>query len=161
MIGASLSGDLTKYRSDILETPTEQSDLDVKETKSQLRTFQSRIAIVQRIKIIPDFLFIDIEAYGGLALSRTTKVTKKYILSPTSDEQTVKETHHKSKSLNQFQYGVTARIGTSYDGKIGIALCGSYRISSALAKNQKDFLLGDIPAQPSPWSIGVEVEFGL
>ena len=164
-IGAGISGDLTNYRSDMLQRPDSTQAETLKDVRSDLRTFYTRLLFTQRLIIIPDALFIDIEAYGGVALGRTSSLTKKYDYSTLTDpadgttdtKHTVKEVLRKTKSINPFQYGVTARLGYSVMGMLNISLYGSYRISDVVKKS--DFLLGEISVQPSPWSIGAELEF--
>ena len=61
-----------------------------------------------------------------------------------------------AKAMNRFEYGATTRISYSIANVINIGVYGSYRLSPVITK--EDFLLGSPSNQPSPWSVGIEIE---
>ena len=58
--------------------------------------------------------------------------------------------------MNQFEYGVTTRLSYSVLGQLNLGVYGNYRLSDIITK--KDYLIGIPDNNPSPWSIGIELE---
>ena len=154
-IGFGISADFYRFRrtKEFLSP-----DQDVNH-RIAVRSLQIKAEIFQRIAIKSWGMNWDLGAYGGIALTRKVRDYADYIPTPEDhyyyDNQIV--THYSGcKSMNQFQYGVTTRIGKDFDG-IRVSLIGYYRLSDIVTTG--DHLLGYQTDQPSPWSIGLELAF--
>ena len=58
--------------------------------------------------------------------------------------------------MNLFEYGATTRLSYSIQNVLNIGVYGSYRLSPIITKD--DFLIGTKANNPSPWSVGIEIE---
>lgn len=160
-VGFGLSADFYRFRRSYDKYYFDDNELEYKSLNHKIaaRSMQIKAEIFQRIVIKSWGMNWDLGAYGSIALTRKVRDYVNYIPKPEDhyhyDNQIV--THYTGcKSMNLFQYGVTARIGKDFDG-IRISLIGYYRLSDIVTIG--DCLLGYQTDQPSPWSIGLELAF--
>ena len=104
---------------------------------------------------------MDLGAYGSVTLSRK----EKFIMSPPDGDDPaipykgdVIVTYKRFKDINWYQYGVIARSSYDFGELLTLSVFGTYRLSKII-KNQSILLNTNV--DPSPWSIGIELEFGL
>ena len=127
-----------------------------------MRNMQVRGELLQRIVLRRLGLNWDLGAYGGINVTRRVRVTDKTYMTDgmgqhiTSDYYTKEvSTYYGCKAMNLFEYGATTRVSYSIQNMINIGVYGSYRLSPVIVK--EDVLLNS-RIDPSPWSVGIEIE---
>ena len=127
-----------------------------------MRNMQVRGELLQRIVLRRLGLNWDLGAYGGINVTRRVRVTDKTYMTDgmgqhiTSDFYTKEvSTYYGCKAMNLFEYGATTRVSYSIQNMINIGVYGSYRLSPVIVK--EDVLLNS-RIDPSPWSVGIEIE---
>ena len=132
----------------------------ISDRKTSMRHVQVRGEIMQRIEFRRIGVNWDLGAYGGFNITRNVNVTDKFVdptntINYNSDKEFSTE-YKKCKALNEFEYGVNTRISYQLMGQINLGVYASYRLSDIITKD--DFILGKPDNNPSPWSIGIELE---
>ena len=133
--------------------------------KVTLSMSQFRIELLQRVMIRLWGVNWDLGAYGGFMMSSSVKVVDKIVFTddngnaydPQPYDEEVKTNYNTCKAANRFEYGLTTRISYCLAEVLNIGIYANYRFSDVFTK--EDFLLGNPKnRQPSPWSIGIELE---
>lgn len=146
-IGMGLSADFYRFRAKDVP-PTEDG---INHTTA-IRSMQIRGEVFQRIVNRMWGMNWDLGVYGSLAATRKAKdiMTNTPDEWPYNDRVVTKYTGY--KDMNWYQYGVTTRISKSFSSGIGLSVYGNYRLSDIF----------NVPTpEPSPWSVGLELEIGL
>lgn len=132
-----------------------------------MRQMQLRGELLQRVVIRLWGINWDLGAYAGINATRRVKEVVN-ILSYDIEGNPIEmpeDFHYNSKvvynyskctAMNLFEYGATTRISYSIANLLNIGVYGSYRLSPVITK--EDFLIGSPNNQPSPWSVGIELE---
>ena len=153
--GMGLSADF--YRFQKKDFPT--TDDGIKHTTAA-RSMQIRGEVFQRIVNRLWGMNWDLGAYGSIALTRRIKDIQTILNTDGWDyNDRVVVKYAGCKNTNRFQYGITTRISKSFSSGIGLSVYGNYRLSDIVTGD--DDFLGSPNEQPSSWSVGLEVEFGL
>ena len=136
-----------------------------KHDKVNLRTLKIGCEVLQRVMIRRWGVNWDLGAYGNLNGTRNVKTTDKLIWyddngqaldpQPYDDEVTTSYTH--ATSINRYEYGASTRISYRIKNSVSVGVYCRYRLSNVIVHD--DFILGKTTDQPSPWSIGLELEF--
>ena len=142
----------------------EEGELDLLKGETRMKNFQMRGELLQRVVIRLWGINWDLGAYGGINLTRNIQLLENVnwtddngnALNPQPYDDLVVTHISAAKAMNRFEYGVTTRISYSLYNTFNIGLYGSYRLSDVILKD--DFILGSPNHNPSPWSIGLEVE---
>lgn len=145
--GMGLSADFYRFRAKDVP-PTE----DGTNHTTAIRSMQIRGEVFQRIVNRMWGMNWDLGVYGSLAATRKAKdiMTNTPDEWPYNDRVVTKYTGY--KYMNWYQYGVTTRISKSFSSGIGLSVYGNYRLSDIF----------NVPTpEPSPWSVGLELEIGL
>ena len=162
-IGMGLSLDFNNYvAKDSIPETTSFSISNITERKTTMHNIQIRGEIMQRIVIRRIGVNWDLGVYGGINCTRSVRLVdnmKWYdengnAIHPYKSE--VRSQFNKCKAMNQFEYGVTTRLSYSVLGQINLGVYGNYRLSDVITK--KDYLIGIPDNNPSPWSVGIELE---
>ena len=137
-----------------------------------LRNMQLRAEVMQRVLIRMLGLNWDLGVYGGINLTRSVKVVDNVSFVDSENHPTdvpdyynystkVTTLYNNCKAANLFEYGATTRISYCIGNVFNVGVYGSYRLSPVIVKD--DFLLGSHLKgnQPSPWSVGIELELVL
>ena len=140
-------------------------ELDLLKGKTSMRNFQLRGELFQRIIIRMWGINWDLGAYGGINLTRNIMLVENFIwtdndgntLNPQPYDSKVVTHISGVKAMNRFEYGATTRVSYSIDNVINFGVYGSYRLSPILTKD--DPILGNKANNPSPWGVGIEIEF--
>lgn len=127
-----------------------------------MRNMQLRGEVFQRIINRMWGMNWDLGVYGGINALRRVKVADNVewqdgdgnATKPYNNKVTTFYNH--AKAMNLFEYGVTTRISYCIGNVFNIGVYGSYRLSPVITKD--DFLIGTKANNPSPWSVGIELE---
>ena len=138
--------------------------LDLLKGETSMRNFQVRGELFQRIIIRMWGINWDLGVYGGVNATRNITLIENINwtdndgnpLNPQPYDSKVVTYISGAKAMNRFEYGATTRISYSIANVINIGIYGSYRLSPILTKD--DPILGTKANNPSPWSVGVEIE---
>jgi hypothetical protein len=157
-IGMGLSLDWNRY----VHTDKD-SDIHPFHDQVMLRNMQLRGELLQRVVIPLWGINWDLGGYGGINITRRMRITDKTYITDdlgqhiTDDKYSEKVvTYYNVKNMNLFEYGAYTRISYSIQNMLNIGVYGSYRLSPVFTKD--DFLIGNPNNQPSPWSVGIELE---
>ena len=139
-------------------------ELDLLKGKTYMRNFQLRGELFQRIAIRRLGINWDLGVYGGINATRNIMLIENIdwtdndgnVLNPQPYDNKVVSYLSNAKAMNRFEYGATTRISYSIANIINIGVYGSYRLSPILTKD--DAILGTKANNPSPWSVGIELE---
>jgi subtilisin family serine protease len=139
-------------------------ELDLLKGSISMRNFQLRGELFQRIALRGIGLNWDLGVYGGINATRNIMLVENIIwtdnegnsLNPQPYNERVVTYMSGAKAMNRFEYGATTRISYSLYNIINIGIYGNYRLSPILTKD--DPILGTKANNPSPWSIGTEIE---
>lgn len=162
-IGMGLSLDFNYFAAkDSIPEAASFSISNIKERKTTMSNIQIRGELMQRIVIRRIGVNWDLGVYGGINCTRSVRLVddmKWYdengnAIQPYKSE--VRSQFNKCKAMNQFEYGVTTRLSYSVLGQLNLGVYGNYRLSDIITK--KDYLIGIPDNNPSPWSIGIELE---
>ena len=124
------------------------------------RSMQIRGEVFQRIVNRLWGMNWDLGAYGSIALTRRIKDIQTILNTDGWDyNDRIVVKYAGCKNMNRFQYGITTRISKTFSSGIGLTVYGNYRLSDIVTGD--DDFLGSPNEQPSSWSVGLEVEFGL
>ena len=136
--------------------------MEVADRKTILRSMQLRGELFQRIINRRWGMNWDLGIYGGINALRRVKVTDNMTWQDAEGNPThpynskVTSYYNNCKAMNLFEYGATTHISYTIMNAVNIGVYGSYRLSPVITKD--DFLLGTPNTQPSPWSVGIEIE---
>ena len=157
-IGMGLSLDFNRF---VAKTQIPGA-MEVADRKTIMRSMQLRGELFQRIINRRWGMNWDLGIYGGINALRRVKVTDNITWQDAEGNPThpynnkVTSYYNNCKAMNLFEYGATTRISYTIQNAINIGIYGSYRLSPVITKD--DFLLGTPNTQPSPWSVGIELE---
>ena len=139
------------------------SDIHPFHDQIMMRNMQFRGELLQRVVIRLWGINWDLGGYGGVNITRRVRVTDKTYITDGMGQQIPSDsyskkvsTYYNAKSMNLFEYGATTRVSYSIANMLNIGVYGSYRLSPVITKD--DFLIGSPNNQPSPWSVGIELE---
>ena len=132
-----------------------------------MRNMQLRGELFQRIINRMWGVNWDLGIYGGINATRRVKVIdESYAFDENGQitdlpdwynyESKVTSYYKRCKAMNLFEYGATTHISYCIANLLNIGVYGSYRLSPVITKY--DFLIGSTINQPSPWSVGIELE---
>lgn len=132
--------------------------------KTHFHQAQLRAEVLQRIVIRRIGVNWDLGAYGGINFTRHVKTIDKVVwtndaglpLDPQPYDDDVITEYTKSKATSRFECGVTTRLSYTFSNAINVGVFGRYRLTDVI--RTQDVLIGSPADQPSPWSIGVEIE---
>ncbi len=156
-IGMGLGLDWNRYVSN--------NTLDIVDRKTIMRNTQIRGELLQRIPFRRLGINWDLGIYGGVNATRRVKTVDKIIwtdeigqpLDPQPYKKEITTLFYRCKAMNLFEYGATTRISyTTLQNSLNIGIYCSYRLSPVITKD--DFLIGTKANNPSPWSVGIELE---
>ena len=134
----------------------------VNSRKTTMKNTQLRLELMQRVEIIRSCLMWDLGAYGGINCTRKTRLVEKVKWYDENGNQThpynekVITNLRGCKNMNLFEYGINTRLYYTLLGQINLGVSGTYRLSDVITK--KDPIIGTPDNNPSPWSVGLEVE---
>lgn len=134
----------------------------VNSRETRVNTMQIRLELMQRIEIIRNGLMWDLGVYGGINCTRNTHLIEKVKWYDENGNQIkpynekVETNLRRCKNMNLFEYGINTRLYYTLLGQINLGVTGSYRLSDVISK--KDPILGLPDNNPSPWSVGLELE---
>lgn len=134
----------------------------VNSRKTTMKNTQIRLELMQRIEIIRNGLMWDLGIYGGINCTRKTRLVEKVKWYDENGNQThpynekVITNLRGCKNMNLFEYGINTRLYYTLLGQINLGVSGTYRLSDVITK--KDPIIGSPDNNPSPWSVGLEVE---
>ena len=159
-IGMGLSLDWNRYVNNI-QLPTQNKGQVI------MRQMQLRGELLQRVVIRLWGVNWDLGIYGGINATRRVKVIDESYAFDENGQITslpdwynydpkVTSYYRRCKAMNLFEYGATTRISYCIANMLNIGVYGSYRLSPVITKD--DFLIGSTNNQPSPWSVGIELE---
>ncbi len=139
------------------------SDIHPFHDQVMLRNMQLRGELMQRVIIRLWGINWDLGGYGGINITRRVRITDKTYITDDlgqhisgNDYSKKVTTYYNAKIMNLFEYGAFTRISYSIANMLNIGVYGSYRLSPVITKD--DFLIGSTNNQPSPWSVGIELE---
>ena len=159
-IGMGLGLDWNRYVNNI-QLPTQNKGQVI------MRQMQLRGELLQRVVIRLWGVNWDLGIYGGINATRRVKVIDESYAFDENGQITslpdwynydpkVTSYYRRCKAMNLFEYGATTRVSYSIANLLNIGVYGSYRLSPVITKD--DFLIGSTNNQPSPWSVGIELE---
>ncbi len=136
--------------------------MEVASRETIMRQMQLRGELLQRVVIRLWGVNWDLGVYGGINALRRVKVVDNMkwhdaegnSIQPYNSKVT--SYYNYCRAMNLFEYGATTRISYSIANMLNIGVYGSYRLSPVITKD--DFLIGSPNNQPSPWSVGIELE---
>ena len=139
--------------------------LNLLKGETSMRNFQLRGELFQRLTIRMWGINWDLGVYGGINATRNIMLVENLTwtddndnaLNPQPYDNKVVTYISNAKAMNRFEYGATTRISYIIANLINFGIYGSYRLSPILTKD--DAILGTTANNPSPWSVGVEIEF--
>ena len=139
-------------------------ELDLLKGKTSMRNFQLRGELFQRIVFRRIGLNWDLGVYGGVNATRNIMLVEKNIwtddngnnLDPQPYNNEVVKYISGAKAMNRFEYGANTRISYSIGNILNVGVYCNYRLSPILTKD--DPILGKKANNPSPWSVGIELE---
>ena len=136
--------------------------MEVAERKTIMRQMQLRGELLQRVVIRLWGVNWDLGVYGGINALRRVKVVDHMKWQDTEGNPTqpynskVTSYYNHCRAMNLFEYGATTRVSYSVANLLNIGVYGSYRLSPVITKD--DYLIGTKANNPSPWSVGIELE---
>ena len=136
--------------------------MEVTDRTTVMRNMQVRGEVFQRIINRMWGINWDLGVYGGINALRRVKVIDNVEWHDADGNATmpynnkVTTFYNHAKAMNLFEYGVTTRISYCIGNVFNIGVYGSYRLSPVITKD--DFLIGTKANNPSPWSVGIELE---
>lgn len=136
--------------------------MEVADRETIMRQMQLRGELMQRIVIRLWGINWDLGVYGGINALRRVKIEdhiKWYDAegNPTQPYNSkVTSYYNHCRAMNLFEYGATTRVSYSVANLLNIGVYGSYRLSPVITKD--DYLIGTKANNPSPWSVGIELE---
>ena len=159
-IGMGLGLDWNRYVNNI-QLPTQNKGQVI------MRQMQLRGELLQRVVIRLWGVNWDLGIYGGINATRRVKVIDESYAFDENGQITslpdwynydpkVTSYYKRCKAMNLLEYGATTRISYCIANMLNIGVYGSYRLSPVITKD--DFLIGSTNNQPSPWSVGIELE---
>ena len=77
-------------------------------------------------------------------------------LKPQPFDNSVTSVYDRCAQVNRLDYGAITRLSYTILGQINVGVYASYRLSPVITGY--NFLLGGTENQPSPWSVGIELE---
>ena len=136
--------------------------MEVENRETIMRQMQLRGELMQRIVIRMWGINWDLGVYGGINALRRVKVVDHMkwqdaegnLTQPYNSKVTSYYNH--CRAMNLFEYGATTRVSYSIANLLNIGVYGSYRLSPVITKD--DYLIGSKANNPSPWSVGIELE---
>ncbi len=136
--------------------------MEVENRETIMRQMQLRGELMQRIVIRLWGINWDLGVYGGINALRRVKVVDHMkwqdaegnLTQPYNSKVTSYYNH--CRAMNLFEYGATTRVSYSIANLLNIGVYGSYRLSPVITKD--DYLIGSKANNPSPWSVGIELE---
>ena len=144
-------------------------DLDINNdgirNETQILQHQLLLELFQRVIIQRWDVIWDLGGYLDINESRNVKTVNTNLwydnngqpMNPQPYEE-VESVYKGSKSMNRAEYGITTRISYKVMHLFNVGLYGSYRLSDILIHD--DPVLGPTTNEPSPWRIGIDLEFG-
>ena len=141
-----------------------RNSLGIDNRETQIKHMQFRVEALQRIMFRRIGINWDLGAYGGINITRRVLLIDNVtwlddngqVLAPQPYDNKVYTDFRRCKAMNLFEYGATTRISYCIANMLNIGVYGSYRLSPVITKD--DFLIGSTNNQPSPWSVGIELE---
>jgi subtilisin family serine protease len=141
-----------------------RNSLGIDNRETQIKQMQFRVEALQRIMFRRIGINWDLGAYGGINITRRVLLIDNVtwlddngqVLAPQPYDNKVYTDFRRCKAMNLFEYGATTRISYCIANMLNIGVYGSYRLSPVITKD--DFLIGSPNNQPSPWSVGIELE---
>ncbi len=141
-----------------------RNSLGIDNRETQIKQMQFRVEALQRIMFRRIGINWDLGAYGGINITRRVLLIDNVtwlddngqVLAPQPYDNKVYTDFRRCKAMNLFEYGATTRVSYSIANMLNIGVYGSYRLSPVITKD--DFLIGSTNNQPSPWSVGIELE---
>ena len=136
--------------------------LEVADRETIMRQMQLRGELMQRVVIRLWGINWDLGVYGGINALRRVKIVDHMKWQDAEGNPTqpynskVTSYYNRCKAMNLFEYGATTRISYSIANMLNIGIYGSYRQSPVITKD--DYLIGTKANNPSPWSVGIELE---
>ena len=157
-IGMGLSVDFNRFTaSDSIPGAVLTNVSNTRASSTQLRG-----ELLQRIEFHRIGINWDLGVYGGINGKRNVTIVENRKWTDENDnsiapyESEVKSEYKKCKAINRYEYGATTRISYTFMGQINLGITGTYRLSDVIT--EKDPLIGTPDNNPSPWSIGLELE---
>ena len=136
--------------------------MEVADRKTIMRQMQLRGELMQRVVIRLWGINWDLGVYGGINALRRVKIVDHMKWQDAEGNPTqpynskVTSYYNRCKAMNLFEYGATTRISYSIANMLNIGVYCSYRLSPVITKD--DYLIGTKANNPSPWSVGIELE---
>ncbi len=136
--------------------------MEVENRETIMRQMQLRGELMQRIVIRMWGINWDLGVYGGINALRRVKVVDHMKWQDAEGNPTqpynskVTSYYNHCRAMNLFEYGATTRVSYSIANLLNIGVYGSYRLSPVITKD--DYLIGSKANNPSPWSVGIELE---
>jgi hypothetical protein len=136
--------------------------MEVANRETIMRQMQLRGELLQRVVIRLWGINWDLGVYGGINALRRVKIVDNMKWQDAEGNLTkpynskVTSYYNYCRAMNLFEYGATTRISYSIANLLNVGVYGSYRLSPVITK--EDFLIGSPNNQPSPWSVGIEIE---
>ena len=142
----------------------QDGELDLLKGKTSMRNFQLRGELLQRVVIRMWGINWDLGVYGGINTTRNIMLVENInwtdndgnALDPQPYNEQVVTYLSKAKAMNLFEYGATTRLSYSVGNMLNLGVYCNYRLSPILTKD--DPILGTKANNPSPWSVGFELE---
>lgn len=134
----------------------------VNSRKTTMKSTQLRLELMQRVEIVRSSVMWDLGVYGGINCTRRIQLVEKLTWYDENGNQThpynekVVTNIRGCKNMNLFEYGINTRLYYTFLGQINVGVSGTYRLSDVITK--KDQILGTPDNNPSPWSVGLELE---
>ena len=134
----------------------------VNSRKTTMKSTQLRLELLQRVEIVRSSVMWDLGVYGGINCTRRIQLVEKLTWYDENGSQTypynekVVTNIRGCKNMNLFEYGINTRLYYTFLGQINVGVSGTYRLSDVITK--KDQILGTPDNNPSPWSVGLELE---
>jgi len=136
--------------------------MEVADRETIMRQMQLRGELMQRVVIRLWGINWDLGVYGGINALRRVKIEDLINWydaegNPTQPYNSkVTSYYNHCRAMNLFEYGATTRVSYSVANLLNIGVYGSYRLSPVITKD--DYLIGTKANNPSPWSVGIELE---
>lgn len=141
-----------------------RNSLGIDNRETQIKQMQFRVEALQRIMFRRIGINWDLGGYGGINITRRVLLIDNVtwlddngqVLAPQPYDDKVYTDYRRCKAMNLFEYGATTRLSYSIQNMINIGVYANYRFSDIITK--EDWLIGGPAHQPSPWSVGIELE---
>ena len=136
--------------------------MEVADRETIMRQMQLRGELMQRVVFRLWGINWDFGVYGGINALRRVKIVDHMKWQDAEGNPTqpynskVTSYYNHCRAMNLFEYGATTRISYSIANMLNIGVYGSYRLSPVITKD--DYLIGTKANNPSPWSVGIELE---